>query len=82
MEIEYFQTCEAVSFATNEGNQYDCRRPQAPNTTHLTPADARQNDACMDALAWMAATNGQPTPRTRVREGAAQALWMSTCGGE
>ena len=42
-------TCEAVPFAANEGNQYDCRRPQVPNTTHLTPADARRNDACMDA---------------------------------
>jgi hypothetical protein len=57
-------TCEVVSFAANGGNQYDCRRPQVPNTTHPTPADARLNDACMDAEGWMVATNGQPTPRT------------------
>ena len=65
-----------MSFAANEGNQYDCRRPQVPNTTHLTPADARRNDACMDAPGWMAATNGQPMPRTRAEKEQRKALWM------
>ena len=53
-----------------------CRRPQVPNTTHLTPADARRNDACMDAPGWMAATNGQPTPRTWAEKEQRKALWM------
>ena len=73
-----------MSFAANEGNQYDCRRPQVPNTTHLTPADARRNDAWMDAPGWMAATNGQPTPRTWAEKEQRKALWMKrvaiTCG--
>ena len=69
-------TCEAVSFAANEGNQYDCRRPQVPNTTHLTSADARRNDVCLDAPGWMAATNGQPMPRTWAEKEQRKALWM------
>ena len=69
-------TCEAVSFAANEGNEYDCRRPQVLNTTHLTPADARRNDASLDAPGWVAATNGQPTPRTWAEKEQRKALWM------
>ncbi len=69
-------TCETVFFAANEGNQYDCRRPQVPNTTHLTLADARRNDAWMDAPGWMAATNGRPTPRTWAEKEQRNALWM------
>ena len=65
-----------MSFAANEGNQYDCRRPQVPNSTHLTPADARRNDACMDAPGWMATTNGQPMPRTWAEKEQRKALWM------
>ena len=64
------------SLAANDGNQYDGRRSQVSNTTHRTTADARRNDACMDAAGWMAATNGQPTPRTWAEKEQRKALWM------
>lgn len=50
--------------------------PEVPNTTNSTLADARRNDACMDAPGWMAATNGQPTPRTWAEKEQRKALWM------
>ena len=59
--------------------------PQFPNTTHLTPADARRNDACMDAPGCISATNGQPTPRTWAEKDRKvlwmKAVWRSHAGG-
>jgi len=51
-------TCEAVSFAANEANQYDCLAPTSPEHDASYTRGCTANDACMDA----ARMNGRNEP--------------------